>query len=75
MGMSLKQFEEEGRELIFDFVFAPGVILIGMIFIGTTIDTALKTQNTFAYIFAGVGGVPAIIAYLFGKLKKKGWLK
>lgn len=44
-------------------VVVPVVILIGMYVVGTMLDGFLGTKNSFALIFAGVGGVGVIIYY------------
>lgn len=55
MGMTRKEYEEKLRELIFYFVAAPAIILIGMAITGSIIDTFLHTPAgesvTFAKIF------------------------
>jgi len=72
-GMTTKQYEEETRELGFHFVVAPTIILLGMFLVGTILDAFLGTQNTFKFIFIGVGGIPGVIAYYLKKLKIFGW--
>lgn len=58
--MKQKEYEEKIRELVFYFVAAPAVILIGMSVTGSIIDSFLKTPQgesiTFAKIFTFIGG-------------------
>lgn len=67
MGMAAKEYEEKVRELLFYFVVAPAIILIGMALIGSIIDIFLKTPPTdyitFAKIFTFIGGTPSIALY------------
>jgi membrane associated rhomboid family serine protease len=67
MGMTKKEYEERMRELLFYFVVAPAVILIGMAFTGYIIDALLHTPSTepvtFAKIFTFIGGTPSICLY------------
>jgi len=67
MGMTRKEYEEKLRELIFYFVAAPAIILIGMAITGSIIDTFLHTPAgesvTFAKIFTFIGGTPSIALY------------
>lgn len=74
MGMSLKEYDEETRELAFHFFVAPAIILIGMFTVGTIIDTFVNTNGTVPLIFLGVGGTPGVIAYYVRLLKKRGWI-
>ena len=70
MGMKQKEYEEAVRELGFKFMVKPSIILIGMAVIGSIVDSFLKTQNTFAIIFAGVGGIAFLIDYYKKEIKK-----
>lgn len=72
--MTSKEYDEEVRELAFHFVAAPMIILLGMFIVGTLLDSFTHSTNTFSLVFIGVGGVPGVIAYYFGLLKKRGWI-
>jgi hypothetical protein len=67
MGMTRKEYEEMVRELVFYFVAAPAIILIGMAMTGSIIDVLLHTPQTepitFAKIFTFIGGTPSIALY------------
>lgn len=68
--MKQEEYEDAIRELAFKFFAAPVVILVGMFAVGSIIDNFLNTQNTFKYIFLGIGGVPSIIYYYLTEWKK-----
>lgn len=69
-GMSERQYQDRMREIIFIFLGAPAVILIGMAVIGGIIDSFLKASNTFAYLFSVIGGIPAIGFYFYREWKR-----
>ncbi len=68
--MKQREYEEELRQLAFDYLAAPSVILIGMAVVGSILDSFLGNQGWFKYIFTGIGGGPAIVTY-YGKKWKK----
>lgn len=69
-GISTKEYENRVREIVFIFVAAPAIILIGMAVTGSIIDTFLHTSNTFAYLFSAVGGILAIGFYYYKEWKR-----
>jgi len=68
--MKQHEYEEGIRQLVFDYLAAPAVILIGMALVGSILDSFLGNQGWFKYIFTGVGGGPSLIMYYAKKWKK-----
>lgn len=82
MGMTSKEYQEKTQELIFYFLVAPAIILVGMASTGAILDGLLHTPQTesvtFAKIFTGVGGIPGIVVYfhkLWNDFAKKAEIK
>lgn len=69
-GMSKKEYENKFREIVFLFFAAPAVILIGMFAVGAIIDNFTHASQSFAYLFSGIGGIPAIAYYYVREWKK-----
>jgi ABC-type multidrug transport system permease subunit len=65
--MKEHEYQNAIRGLIFYFLAAPAVILIGMFFVGTLIDSFANTSNTFSKIFIYIGGIPGIAAYYYDR--------
>lgn len=66
MGMTEEEYQEKVTELIFYFVVAPAIILIGMAMTGAIIDELLNLPDdgfAFSRIFAVIGGIPGIAIY------------
>lgn len=68
--MNEKQYDDNIRELIYYFVVAPAVILIGMAVTGQILDSLLDSNGWFKYIFTGIGGGPAVVAYYIKLFKE-----
>ncbi|MFZ3076858.1 MAG: SHOCT domain-containing protein [Candidatus Aenigmatarchaeota archaeon] len=69
-GMSERDYEYKLREIVFDFLSAPAVILISMAVIGNILDNLFHTTNSLGFLFSIIGGVPSIGTYYY-KLWKK----
>jgi len=69
-GMSLREYERKIRELLFTFLVAPAIILVGMAVVGSILDGFLKTTNTFSTIFGAIGGAGGIAFYYAREWKK-----
>ena len=73
--MKEHEYQEAITEVLFYFVAAPAIILIGMVLIGAIVDMVLKTDETFAQIFVYIGGIPGIGGYYYKRLKERGTKK
>ena len=67
--MKEHEYQDAMREVVFYFVAAPAVILIGMAMIGAIIDAQLNTSGTFSELFVYIGGIPGIAMYYYKRCK------
>lgn len=68
MGLSQKEYENKIRELVFYFVAAPLVILLGMAITGSLVDGLLNMPRSgwgFSRLFTIIGGVPSLGMYYY----------
>ncbi|MCX6816129.1 MAG: hypothetical protein NT120_04740 [Candidatus Aenigmarchaeota archaeon] len=64
--MKQEEYENAIRALVFTFLAAPAVILIGMFAVGAILDSLTGNKDTtvtFSKIFLGVGGLPSLVLY------------
>jgi hypothetical protein len=65
--MNQREYDEAFRELVYNAVVVPVVILLGMYIVGAFLASFLSIPNPFPELFTAIGGVPAV-GYHFYRL-------
>jgi hypothetical protein len=66
-----KEDDDFLNKIYVKYVVAPVIVIMGMMIVGSLLDGALHTKDTFSVIFAVMGGVGIIGSY-FSKFWKHG---
>lgn len=62
--------EEKYQDLVFRFIVTTFIILLGIFFIGTVIETLFGIPKVAAYLFSSIGGIGLAVVYFQREIKR-----
>lgn len=62
--------EKEQQQIVFRFIVAPVIILLGVYVAGTFVESLFGVPKAATYIFAGVGGVGFVVVYFRNEIRR-----